>query len=82
MMHPSRQAYVEEGPQVRNYSLPPLYTPLYLHMPSRLDSLCVETGSERQTRLTDMAETQDTEMGVDLANIRESSACMEVPLAL
>ena len=71
MMHPSRQAYVEEEFQVRNLPHPHFYAPRYSHLPRRLDHVCWGDVWGRLETLTEMGEMQDTEMGVDLANIRK-----------
>lgn len=72
MMHPARQAYVEEEPQVR--SLPQVHSRVffYLQLASRPEPIGARFICTNG-RLTDMDEKQDVDMGVDLASIRRKS---------
>ncbi len=72
MMHRARQAYIEEESQV---SLPQpacFIAPGYSQMPARLEYLRKSSVQSGNGRLTAMAEKQDVDMGVDLANIRKT----------
>lgn len=57
MIHPSRQAFVEEEPQVRTLPTVQALAPHYLHIPSSLELLSEYAVTRGQEKLTEMAET-------------------------